>query len=184
MTVYCQLRTNTVWNPFRKRAYYKVRSGVVAAEDGRLDEAEQHFCQALNMDHECSEARLWLGHVYEQKLEPAKALTQYRLGLLFEPDSIELQQAAQRAEAGALSSDTKAARQLRGARSRRIVNLIFAFVTPCAGFFMGLWEMASAEVPEWRELGLRTMLFSLLGFLVQFALLVLVLLIAGAIGQS
>jgi hypothetical protein len=171
-----------VWNPFRRRAYYKVRSGVAAAREGRLDEAEQHFCQALNLDHECSEARLWLGHVYEQRLEPTKALTQYRLGLLFEPESAELQQAVQRAEASALSSDTKAARQLRGARSRRIVNLIFAFVTPCAGFFMGLWEMASAEVPEWRELGLRTMLCSLLGFLLQFALVVIIVLIAGAGG--
>jgi hypothetical protein len=167
-----------VWSPLRKRAYYRARSGIVAAEAGRLEEAEWHFKQALDLDHECSDARLWLGHVHERRHDPAAALAQYKLGLVFEPGNAQLAQAAQNAGASTAWSSTKAAQQLKAAHSRRIVNLIFALLVPCAGFFMGVWEMIAAETPEWRDLGLRTLLCSLLGMFLQFMLLMFFALLA------
>ena len=167
-----------VWSPFRKRAYYRARSGIVAAEAGRLEEAEWHFRQALDIDHECSDARLWLGHVHERRHDPAAALAQYKLGLVFEPGNAQLAQAAQNAGASTAWSSTKAAQQLKAAHSRRIANLIFALLVPCAGFFMGVWEMIAAETPEWRDLGLRTLLCSLLGMFLQFMLVMFFALLA------
>jgi tetratricopeptide (TPR) repeat protein len=171
-----------VWNPLRRRAYYRARTGIAALEGGNLEGAERHLNEALDLDHEFSDARLWLGHLYEQKHDPGAALTQYRLGLVFDPENVQLTQAAQTAETGAAWAGTKAAKQLKAARSRRVVNIIFALLVPCAGFFMGLWEIATAATPEWRDLGVRTLLCSLLGMLLHGMFYMVLMLLVGSGG--
>jgi len=169
-----------LWNPRRHRAYYKTRTGAAAARSGQLEQAERYLCEALDLDHEFTDARLWLGFVYEQQHEPRKALRQYQVGLTFDPQAAGLRQALQQAQAGTQWESTRAHKQIKGARSRRIPNIVFALLVPCGGFAMGLWEMATAEVPEWRELGMQTVLFALAGMAGQFILLLLIALLIGS----
>ena len=168
-----------MWNPRRRRAYYRTRSGAAAAQSGQLEEAERQLGEALDLDHECADARLWLGYVHEQRHEPRRALRQYQLGLTFDPQNANLQRAVQQALAGTQWENSRAHKQIKAARSRRIANPVFALLVPCGGFVMGLWEMATAEAPEWRDLGLRTVVFSLVGMTV----LAVILLAAVLLGQ-
>ncbi|MFQ6097242.1 MAG: tetratricopeptide repeat protein [Armatimonadota bacterium] len=168
-------------NARRPKALYKVRSAIAAFESGDLQSARDRLCEALDLDHECTDARLWLGYVYEQENEPTQALRQYRVGLVFDPDNPRLIQAAHAAEVSALYGHTPEQRELRDSRRRRISNLIFAAMIPPAGFVMGLWQVVTGRTTQWRALGAKTLLFAVIGAAGYFALLVLMALMMGRI---
>lgn len=165
-------------NARRDRAYFKVRSAIQAVKAGNLGHARRRLCEALDMDHEFGEARLWLGHLAERESDLATALRHYQLGLTFDPADAGLLEAAQRVQAAMAYGDTRSQRERREARRRMTGNLIFALLVPPAGFLMGGWEIAMARTDEWRKLGTNTVLFSLVGgacyvLIIMFALLVM-----------
>lgn len=164
-------------NARRDRAYFKLRSGIQAAQIGDLDHARRRLCEALDLDHEYSEARVWLGHLAEQENDPAAALRQYEVGLLFDPANPGLLEAARRVRSALTYGDPQGQRELREARRRLAGNLIFALLVPPAGFLMGVWEHLTGRTPEWRELGTKTLLFSLLGGACYFLLVTFVILV-------
>jgi tetratricopeptide (TPR) repeat protein len=166
-------------NARRAKALYKVRSAIAAFEAGDAQAAHERLSEALDLDHECADARLWLGYLYEQENESAQALRQYQVGLVFDPGNPQLARAAYAAQMSQLYGQTPEQRELRDSRRRRISNLIFATMIPPAGFVMGLWQVATGRTAEWRALGTKTLLFSILGAAIYFALFVFMALMMG-----
>jgi hypothetical protein len=163
------------------RAYYKLRSAVQAFQGGDIAGARERLCGALDIDHECSDARLWLGHVCEVERDPEAALKQYEIGLLFDPQNAALAQAAQQArEAVAGRAQMPEYREVRDAQRRAVSSTIVAVLIPPAGFAAGLLWLMSARTQEWRHLGAKTMLFSMLGTVAYIAVAVFAVVVGGA----
>jgi len=167
-------------NARRDRAYFKLRSAIQAAQVGDLTHAGRRLREALDLDHEYSEARLWLGHLAEQENDPAAAVRQYEVGLTFDPHDPGLLEAARRVHSALTHGDPGRQRELLEARRRLAGNLIFAVLVPPAGCLMGLWEMATARTQEWHALGAKTLLFSGLAFGCYLAIGFILLLLVAA----
>lgn len=164
-------------NARRDRAYFKLRSAIQAAQAGNAAHARRRLREALDLDHEYSEARVWLGHLAEQESDPAVALRQYEVGLTFDPNHPGLRQAAQRVQSALTHGDPRRQRELREARRRLVGNLVFAVLVPPAGALMGMWEIATGQTEEWRQLGAKTLLFAGIGLGCYFLMLVFVIVV-------
>jgi len=141
----------------RQRAYYRLRAGMDEAARGQWALAQAKFAEALDLDHVFAEARLWLGYVLERQGRPGAALRQYQVGSVFAPASEELRLAAQRVTWAAAEEQSPEGRQAAAARGRLIPNLVVAALLPPTAVTMGLWEIATARSPEWRDLGVKTL---------------------------
>ncbi len=159
-------------NARRQRAYYKLRSAVQAVEAGDLAQARQRLHEALDFDHEYSDARQWLGHVAEREDDLETALRQCRIGLVFDPHNAALRTAAEGLQRGLRFGDRGEQQELLNARRRATSNLIFALLVPPAGFLMGLWATMTGRTPAWRDLGVRTLGMSLVGAFGYFLMIV------------
>ncbi len=141
----------------RQRAYYRLRAGVEDAQRRQWSAAKAKLAEALDLDHEFTEARLWLGYVLEAMGDAAAAHRQYEVGLLFAPESYELQQARAGVAGLAATQQTPAGREQAAARSRLMPNLIVAVLLPPTAVVMGVWEIMAARTQQWRDLGVTTL---------------------------
>ncbi len=144
--------------PLQQRAQYKLRSGVIDFHANQLAAARVKFEEALDLDHELTEARLWLAHVLLAQGDAKAALEQYQTGLLFSPRDRRLQEALPTAQVAVAHAGTPEARDEVAARQRLVPNLILSGLIPPSGILLGLWEIVTARTEEWRELGLKTLL--------------------------
>lgn len=125
---------------------------------GQVPAARAKLEEALDLDHESTEARLWLAHLFLVQGEPDAALEQYRTGLLFSPSDKHLQQGIPTAQAAMAHAATPSARDKAVAKQRLVPNLILAGLIPPSGILLGLWEIATGKTEEWKDLGLKTLL--------------------------
>jgi tetratricopeptide (TPR) repeat protein len=144
--------------PLQQRAQYKLRSGVIDFHANQLAAARAKFEEALDLDHELIDARLWLAHVLLAQGDAKAALEQYQAGLIFSPRDRRLQEALPAAQVAVAHARTPEARDEAAAKQRLIPNLILSGLIPPSGIVLGLWEIVTARTEEWRELGLKTLL--------------------------
>lgn len=157
--------------PQQQRAEYKMMAGVTDLQTGDAKAGRAKLEEALDLDHELIDARLWLAHALLQDGEPEAAVQQYRTGLLLSPGDERLLQglrAAQSAEVQAMSPE---AQDRRAARQRLVPNLIMAALMPPGGFVLGVWEAATGRTQEWKDLGVKTLLASIAAGTAWFILL-------------
>ncbi len=147
--------------PRQQRAHYKVRAAVTDFELGRAAAARAKLQDALDLDHECVDGRLWLAHVLMHQGEPEPALKQYEAGLVFAPGDSRLTEAATAASTAAVGAEAPEARDRRLAKKRLVPNLILSALIPPSGVLLGLWEIVFGRTKEWKDLGLKTLLASL-----------------------
>lgn len=144
--------------PRQERAAYRTRIAISDLEQGQLPAARAKLEEALDLDHELVEARLWLAHVLLQQGEPEPAQQQYETGLLFAPNDPRLLDGIRAAQAAAKTASAPAGRDKRIAKQRLIPNIIMAALFPPSGIIMGLWEIVTGSTKEWKDLGLKTLL--------------------------
>lgn len=165
--------------PLQQRAQYKLRSGVIDFHANQLAAARVKFEEALDLDHELTEARLWLAHVLLAQGDAKAALEQYQTGLMFSPQDRQLQGALPTAQAAVAHAGTPEARDEAAAKQRLIPNLILAGLIPPSGVLLGLWEIVTARTEEWRELGLKTLLVAVAAFVVWIIIILFIGVLAG-----
>jgi tetratricopeptide (TPR) repeat protein len=146
--------------PRQQRAHYKVRAAITDLEMGEPKTARTKLEEALDLDHECVDARLWLAHVLLEEGEAAAALQQYETGLVFTPDEPRLLEGLQAIRAAAKEAATPEGRDRARAKQRLVPNIVLAALIPPSGVVLGLWEIAFGRTKEWKDLGLKTLLTS------------------------
>jgi len=87
--------------PQQQRAQYKMMAGVGDLQAGERKAAREKLEEALDLDHECADARLWLAYLLLQDGEAEAAVRQYRTGLMFSANDERLLQGLQAAAAAA-----------------------------------------------------------------------------------
>jgi len=169
--------------PQQQRAQYKMMAGVTDLQTGEPKAARAKLEEALDLDHELVDARLWLAHALLQEGEAEAAVEQYRTGLLISPGDERLLQglsAAQSAEVQAVSPE---ARDRRAAKQRLVPNLIMAALMPPGGFLVGAWEAGTGRTQEWKDLGVKTLLASIAAGVAWFIVLAFIgLVVEGGAG--
>jgi tetratricopeptide (TPR) repeat protein len=160
--------------PQQQRAQYKMMAGVTDLQMGELKTARAKFEEALDLDHELVEARLWLAHVLLQQGESQAAVGQYRTGLMFSPADERLTQGLRAAESAAVHAAMPEAKDRVAAKQRLVPNLILAALMPPGGLVLGVWEIATGRTQEWKDLGVKTLLASIAAFVAWFILLMFI----------
>lgn len=146
--------------PQQQRAQYKVLAGIADLRAGARKAARSKFEEALDIDHESVEARLWLAHVLLEDGESDAAVRQYRTGLLFNPHDQRLSDGLRVAQLAKVHAASPEAQDRVVAKQRLVPNLIMAALMPPAGFILGAWEILTSRTKEWRDLGVKTLLAS------------------------
>jgi tetratricopeptide (TPR) repeat protein len=151
--------------PQQQRAQYKMMAGVTDLQMGELKTARAKLEEALDLDHELVEARLWLAHVLLQEGESQAAVVQYRTGLMFSPADERLVQGLRAAESAAVHAATPEAKDRAAAKQRLVPNLVLAALLPLGGLVLGVWEIATGRTQEWKDLGALVAWFIILMFI-------------------
>ncbi|MGQ9729727.1 MAG: tetratricopeptide repeat protein [Candidatus Zipacnadales bacterium] len=160
--------------PQQQRAYYKMRTALADLRNNDRKAARAKLEEALDLDHELVEARLWLAHLLLEEGDIKAAVAQYQTGLMFSPQEERLSQGLQAAQTAAIYAQRPEAKDEVAAKQRLVPNLILAALLPPSGFLLGLWEIATGRTREWKDLGLKTLLTSLAAFFAWFILLAFV----------
>jgi len=150
--------------PQQQRAQYKMMAGVTDLRAGERKAARLKLEEALDLDHESIDARLWLAHLLLEDGEAAAAARHYRTGLMFHPGEERLLKALRGAESAAAHAATPEGKDETAAKQRLVPNLIMAALMPPGGFLLGLWEMVTGRTQEWKDLGVKTLLASVAAF--------------------
>jgi len=146
--------------PQQQRAQYKMMAGVTDLQTGEKKAGRAKLEEALDLDHELVEARLWYAHALMEEGDAAGAVRQYRAGLLFSPDDQRLLDGLRAAQSAEVHSLTPEAKDQTAAKQRLVPNIILAALMPPGGFVLGLWELATGRTQEWKDLGVKTLLAS------------------------
>ena len=163
----------------QQRAQYKVMAAISDLQAGRPAEARPKLEEALDLDHEFVEARLWLAHVLVNEGEAQAALQQYRTGLLFSPAEARLQEGLRAAQVVAKEAAAPGGRDRLLAKKRLVPNLILAALIPPSGIVLGLWEVLLGQTEEWKDLGLKTLLVAVAALFAWAIVLAFVSVVAG-----
>jgi tetratricopeptide (TPR) repeat protein len=147
--------------PQQQRAQYKMMAGVTDLHTGDPKGARARLEEALDLDHELVDARLWLAHLLLQEGEAEAAVEQYRTGLLISPGDERLLQGLQGAQSAEVQALSPEARDRVAVKQRLVPNLIMSALMPPAGFLLGAWEAMTGRTQEWKDLGVKTLLASI-----------------------
>jgi tetratricopeptide (TPR) repeat protein len=154
-------------------------AGVTDFNAGERKAARAKLEEALDLDHECVDARLWLAHLLIEEGEGEAALQQYQTGLLFSPQDPRLLQGLQQGQSAAHLATTPEGKDAVAAKQRLIPNLILAVLIPPSGFLLGIWEIATGRTQEWKDLGVKTLLAAVAGAVAWILLLAFIGIVVG-----
>jgi tetratricopeptide (TPR) repeat protein len=171
--------------PQQQRAQYKTMAGVNDLRAGERKAARTKLEEALDLDHESVDARLWLAHVLLEEGDSAAAARQYRAGLMFHPGEQRLLEGLRAAESAAVRAATPEGRDETAVKQRLVPNLIMAALMPPGGFLLGLWEIITGRTQEWKDLGVKTLLASIAAAAAWVLILTFIsLIVEGGAGPS
>jgi hypothetical protein len=154
-------------------------AGVTDLQTGDAKAGRAKLEEALDLDHELVDARLWLAHALLQEGQAEAAVQQYHTGLLIAPGDERLLQGLQAAQSAEVQAMSPAARDRVAARQRLVPNLIMAALMPPGGFIVGVWEVATGRTQEWKELGVKTLLASIAAGVAWFIVLAFIGMVVG-----
>ena len=171
--------------PQQQRAQYKMVAGVNDLRAGERKAARTKLEEALDLDHESVDARLWLAHLLLGDGEAVAAARQYRTGLMFHPGEQRLLEGLRAAESATVRAATPEGKDETAAKQRLVPNLILAALMPPGGFVLGIWEIATGRTQEWKDLGVKTLLASIAAFAAWAVILTFIrLIVEGSAGPG